>query len=204
MNQNKSTEINELLTALSLAQAELKVAPKDSNNPFFKSQYANLKSVIESSRAALCKHGLSVVQIVTQHTATTPNGLINEGQYLVTVLGHKSGQWIQSCMKITPLKNDPQSLGSYITYLRRYAYAAIVGVYDGFEDDDGNKASHTPEQKTNHNKSANITALRIEEIVKLLDGNVLKYREILAQYNANELAGLKEYEADEVIKNLSK
>lgn len=133
MSDYKSSELNELFSALALAQQEMKVATKDSSNPFFKSKYANLQAIVESARPALCKNGLSVLQYVNQGE----DGL----DYLCTVLGHKSGQYITSRMKIAPAKQDVQSLGSYITYLRRYAYAAITGVYDG-EDDDGNSASH--------------------------------------------------------------
>lgn len=128
----RATQINELASAMSKAQLEIKVALKDSNNPFFKSSYANLQSVIEASRPALCKNGLSVMQQIRPNLAGQ--------ECLVTLLCHSSGQWISSEMKITPAKADIQSLGSYITYLRRYCYASIVGVYDGTEDDDGNHA----------------------------------------------------------------
>jgi len=131
MNEYKSTELNELFASMAKAQADIKVACKDSANPFFKSKYANLQSIIEASRPALCKNGLSVLQQIV----TDGNGQ----DYLVTMLCHSSGQWVSSHMKINPAKTDVQSLGSYITYLRRYAYAALIGVYDG-DDDDGNQA----------------------------------------------------------------
>ncbi len=131
MNDYRSEQLNELFASMSKAQADIRVAVKDSANPFFKSKYANLQAIIEASRPALCKNGLSVLQqIVTDE----------HGQdYLVTMLCHASGQWVSSHMRINPAKTDVQSLGSYITYLRRYAYAALVGVYDG-DDDDGNQA----------------------------------------------------------------
>lgn len=131
----RSAELNELFAALSKAQADIKVAIKESNNPFFKSRYANLQAVIECSRPALCNNGLFVAQPIRPNSAGH--------DCLVTILGHSSGQWISSEMKINPLKTDIQSLGSYITYLRRYCYASIVGVYDGTEDDDGNTTLET-------------------------------------------------------------
>src|SRR6267142_4549186 len=131
MNEQRSPDLNELFKALSMAQAEINVALKSSMNSFLKNSYANLQSIIESSRPALCRHGLSVIQQMVSENGT---------DYLVTILGHSSGQWISSRMKMVPLKSDLQSLGSCITYLRRYMYAALVGVYDG-EDDDGNHAS---------------------------------------------------------------
>lgn len=136
MSYHKSTELNEIFSALSQAQGEIRVAIKDSANPFFKSKYANLQSVVESARPSLAKYGLSVTQFVDQDDTGH--------ECLYTMLGHKSGQWILSRMRINPVKQDPQSLGSCITYLRRYMYASITGVYDGFEDDDGNSASAEP------------------------------------------------------------
>ncbi len=152
--QYRSPELNELFSALAKAQADIKVALKDSNNPFFKSRYANLQAVIECSRPALCNNGLFVTQPIR------PN---STGQdCLVTILGHSSGQWISSEMKITPLKTDIQSLGSYITYLRRYCYASIVGVYDGMEDDDGN-ADALPIKTTTPNYKISTEQLQMIE-----------------------------------------
>ncbi len=131
MNNYRSPELNELFASMSKAQTDIRVAVKDSANPFFKSKYANLQAIIEASRPALCKNGLSVLQQII----TDENGQ----DYLATMLCHASGQWVSSHMRINPAKTDVQSLGSYITYLRRYAYAALVGVYDG-DDDDGNQA----------------------------------------------------------------
>lgn len=126
----KSEQINELASALNKAQAELQSAKKDANNPFFKSKYADLTSVWEAARPVLAKNGLSVAQTV---------GLTG----LTTILMHSSGQYIEDTMPIVVAKqNDPQALGSAITYARRYALAAIVGVVA--DDDDGNAAAAKP------------------------------------------------------------
>lgn len=138
MNEYKSIELNEIFSALCKAQSKIKVASKDSSNPFFKSKYANLQAVIEASRPALCDNGLSVTQQLISE---------NDRKYIITTLGHASGQWISSKVMLTPAKEDIQSLGSYITYMRRYSYAALIGVYDGEEDDDGNTAVYEPEPK---------------------------------------------------------
>jgi hypothetical protein len=126
----KSTEGNELYSALAKAQGEIKLAQRDSENPYFKSKYANLGSVIEASRPALAKNGLCVFhrQVLTE-----------EGQsILICVLAHSSGQYVESRFRVVPAKNDIQSLGSYMTYLRRYSYVAICGLAD--TDDDGEAA----------------------------------------------------------------
>lgn len=127
-----STEINELAEALSKAQAEMSGAKKDSENPFFKSKYADLAAVIEAARKPLSENGLSVVQT----TAGNEDGID-----LITTLMHKSGQWIQGRLFMKPTKTDPQGYGSAMTYARRYAYAAIVGLAQ--VDDDGNAASES-------------------------------------------------------------
>lgn len=126
----QSENIAELALALSKAQAVIGGAKKDSKNPFFKSDYADLESVWMACRKELTDNGLSVIQTME------PNP---EGVTVVTTLAHSSGQWMRGRLNLHPTKNDPQGIGSAITYGRRYALAAIVGVYQ--TDDDGNAAS---------------------------------------------------------------
>src|ERR1700742_2994944 len=117
-NKECSQELGELMGALAKAQGEMEVAGKDSANPFFKSKYADLASIVSASRPYLAKNGLSVMQKIELDG--------EDRRILVTILGHSSGQFITSRMIINPLKEDIQSLGSAITYLRRYAYASLV------------------------------------------------------------------------------
>lgn len=128
----RSDHINELASALSKVQAEMKPAPKNAINPFFKSSYANMASVHETTRPLLSKNGLCIMQ--TMDEGVEPNKV-----WLTTTLAHSSGQWISSEIPLNPVKPDPQSLGSYITYMRRYAEMAIIGLASD-EDDDGEKA----------------------------------------------------------------
>lgn len=132
----QSTEISSLLEALAKAQSTMSDAVKDSANPFFKSRYADLTSVWEACRDPLTKNGLSVIQI-TQ--------IVNGATCLVSILGHLSGQWIKSILPIKPAKDDIQSLGSAITYTRRYALSALVGVCPS--DDDGEAAMDRNKKK---------------------------------------------------------
>ena len=126
----KSVEINKLATALSKAQSEMKGAEKKSINPFFNSGYADLHTVIESSFPHLTKHGLSVIQ----------GNESKPGEFFVTtMLLHESGQWIKSKLKMPIEKITAQSIGSTITYGRRYGLSAMVGISQ--YDDDGNIAS---------------------------------------------------------------
>ncbi len=123
----QSAEINELAKALSLAQSEMGTAKKDSTNPFFKSNYADLASTWDACRAALTKNHLAVVQ------TTEGDG---KSVTVITTLMHSSGQWIRGELTMLPVKTDPQGIGSCVKYARRYALSAMVGIADS--DDDGN------------------------------------------------------------------
>ena len=134
----KSDSIDKLAQSLSKAQSEMKGAEKKSTNPFFNSSYADLHTVIESSIPYLTKYGLSVIQG-------------NEGKpgefYVTTMLLHESGQWIKSKLRMPIEKATAQSIGSTITYGRRYGLSAIAGISQ--YDDDGNLASNKKGLTTN-------------------------------------------------------
>jgi hypothetical protein len=126
----QSENIQELITALSKAQGEMQPAIKDSENPYFKSKYADLTSVWEACRPALAKHSLAVIQATC----------VMEGKLmLATTLAHSSGQWMRSYTPILSKDESCQAMGSAITYARRYSLASLVGVCPD-EDDDGNAA----------------------------------------------------------------
>ena len=129
---NKSDSIKELATALAKAQGEIKGAVKDSANPFFKSKYADLSSVVEAIRAAFSKHGLSYIQTVSESE--------KDEVRVETIILHSSGDWISCGILALPVsKADAQGYGSALTYARRYSLSAAVGVAP--EDDDGNAAA---------------------------------------------------------------
>lgn len=130
---NKSETIGKLSEALAKAQAVIEGAKKDSANPYFKSKYADLASVWDACRKPLTDNGLSVIQTGLFDT-TNPDMVIIE-----TTLSHASGEWVSGIMAAKPVKTDPQSIGSCVTYLRRYSLSAIAGVSP--EDDDANTAS---------------------------------------------------------------
>jgi hypothetical protein len=132
-----SESINELATALAKAQAVMAGAKKDSTNPHFKSAYADLASIWDACRKALTDNGLSVAQGV----GSTGDGRVG----VHTMLLHSSGQWMRCDIAMKPTKDDPQGAGSALTYARRYALAAMVGVAP--EDDDGNAASAKTETR---------------------------------------------------------
>ena len=125
-----SEELNKIAPALVKAQSEMGGALKDAKNPFFKSKYSSLTSVWKACKEALHSNGLSVIQ--------SPVSI--EGRIGVsTMLLHSSGQYITDEFTLGVKKqNDPQADGSSISYARRYALAAFVGVCP--VDDDGEKA----------------------------------------------------------------
>jgi hypothetical protein len=128
---SQSDSIKELATALSKVQGELTYAKKDSANPFFKSRYADLESVWDACRSLMATNGLSVIQM--------PGNYFEGRMWLVTRLCHSSGEWIEQEMSVPVQKADAQGAGSALTYMRRYALAAFIGVVQA--DDDGNAAS---------------------------------------------------------------
>lgn len=129
---NKSESIAGLAAALASAQGSMKGAIKDSANPFFKSKYADLASVVEAIRAAFSANGLSYIQTLEPSD--------KDEVRVETTLLHSSGEWISCGILSLPVsKVDAQGYGSALTYARRYSLSAAVGVAP--EDDDGNAAS---------------------------------------------------------------
>jgi len=126
----RSDSINELATALAAAQGAIQNAKKDSENPHFRSKYADLAAIWDACRAALAKHGLSVVQSPRLVSAGEALWLVE----VETVLLHQSGQSISDVLAVPVGAVSPQGVGSAITYARRYALASFVGVAP--EDDD--------------------------------------------------------------------
>lgn len=127
-----SPTIGELAQALAKAQGAMSSAKKTASNPFFKSKYAPLSSIVDAIKAPLSSNGLA-------YTQTTEIG-DDSAVIIETVLLHVSGEWISGKLRMMPAKTDPQGVGSCITYARRYGLQAIVGI-DADNDDDGNAST---------------------------------------------------------------
>lgn len=132
-----SPSLNEFFAALAKATTQFKPVLKQNTNPFFKSKYADLGTVIEATKEALSKNGLALVQFP---------GVDGTAAVITSILGHSSGQYMGCVLKMPVSKGDAQGIGSAITYARRYAYQALVGVA-AEEDDDANSAVTQPFQK---------------------------------------------------------
>ncbi len=128
----QSESIDKIIPAFIAFQSDMPSVPKDGNNPHFKSKYATLGAITEATRPHLAKHGLGFMQWMSNR----------EGyQLIVTRIMHTSGQWMEDEGYIlNPTKNDPQGMGSAVTYARRYTLGASLGIITE-DDDDGNKAS---------------------------------------------------------------
>jgi type II secretory pathway component PulM len=124
----RSEELSELFAALSIAQGQIEDAAKSRKNDFYKSSYADLSSVRAAIRQPLADNGLSI----SQWDSVVPGGV-----EVLTVLGHKSGQWMSGTL-FMPVKHEPHPIGSGISYARRYSLMSIMNL--AADDDDGNAA----------------------------------------------------------------
>ena len=137
-----SESIDELAQALVKAQGQMAGAVKDSSNPYFKSKYADLGSVVKAIKEPFCDNGLSYVQFPFSS---------ERGIGVTTRLMHTSGQWLQQTYTLPMVKHDPQAAGSAITYARRYALQSVAGIPSA--DDDAESAmSHDNNSKSKPTK----------------------------------------------------
>ena len=197
--QYQSESIKELSAALAKAQGGIKHAGKSAENPFFKSKYADLPAVIDAAKSALSANGLSVTQFTD----------IDENQniVLITQLNHSAGEWMRGYYPVKPVKSDPQGLGSALTYARRYAYSAIVGVAATGEDDDGNLASgnHTKQEAKSVFGNAAMRKTFCDNVIKsfescetiaelstIMELNKAKFEEMRASGNEHDELGVEE------------
>ena len=141
-----SESIKHIAEALVSAQKEIKFATKDSTNPHFKSKYANINSVIEAVKAPLNNNNIAILQSLSP---SDDNKL-----HLTTRLLHSSGEWIEDTAVCPIQKQDPQGLGSAISYIRRYSISSLCALYA--DDDDGQSAALNAAdylQRINHSET---------------------------------------------------
>lgn len=123
-----------IATALAAAQIKMGKALKQSDNPHFRSKYADLGNVMDACLPALNEAGIALIQ---------PTGEDDHGRYVETILIHgESGDQLSCRVPLIVAKNDMQGYGSAVTYARRYGLMAMAGIAP--EDDDGNAAAKVP------------------------------------------------------------
>jgi hypothetical protein len=211
----KSDSIKELAVALSKFQGEVKDAPKTKEvksigkGPSYK--HADLAGILEIARPILSKYGLSVIQMP---------GSADNKVTLETLLIHESGEWVCSTMEITidPPElmsgtdsygnkyenrrkgvSHPQEVGKYITYIRRYALAAVLGISQiddeesmiNSKDEASFVKNHSLYNKPQYNSKAlpppSITNFQIEELKGLVGGDVGLSNYIRQKYKIQRL-----------------
>lgn len=165
-NPMQSASIGKLAEALSKAQGQITGALKDSSNPFFKSKYADLASCWDACRKQLADNGLAVLQ-------TTKVG--EHGLVLLTTIVHSSGEWMRGELPVKTKDDGPQAQGSGITYARRYALAAIVGLAQ--IDDDAEAAQGRQADNLKHDPKPPTCFVPNDRVVKEVEG----IRSILAK-----------------------
>ena len=176
----QSETIGKLAEALAKAQGEMRHAVKDTENPFLNKKYADLAAVWEACRQPLASHGLAVAQTVGYTEDGTPT--------VTTILMHTSGEWVSDECAMKPVKNDPQGIGSCITYMRRYSLAAMVGVYQ--DDDDGNAASD-PSGKQKPKKAEEEVKPDVSEWRRELNDRVKTVRQLAGVTTADAMKRIK-------------
>lgn len=133
---NKSENIKNIAKALITFHLKVDKIRKDSTNPFFKSKYASLSTILDAINLPLNESGLSFCQF--------PTG--SDG--LTTILMHgETGEFIEATYEMKPVKDDPQGRGSVLTYQRRYALASVLGLNID-DDDDANAGVKKSEPTT--------------------------------------------------------
>ena len=162
MTIRTSETIINLSKALVETQKELKQPLKDAKNPFFKSEYVPLENVAEAITESATKHGLAF----SQYATTTETGNVLVG----TIVFHESGEFIEfPPLILKPENTKPQSIGSAITYAKRYSLSAVFGITSD-KDDDGNKANGNGEQQKQpqkrNQKQASQNEPNVHEIVE--------------------------------------
>ena len=199
---NKSDSIVEISKALAKFQAQVKQPLKDADNPFFKSKYVPLESVVESISSVAPEHGLSFVQ----WALNDDNGRVG----VATMLMHESGEFIEfDPVFMNAEKNTPQGAGSLITYLKRYSLSAVFGITSD-QDDDANGSSgnyqknNTPKRGTTNNDS--ITQKQVGElktrVMKFAEARNRKPDEVYEVLKITDVTKLSQNQANATIKQL--
>lgn len=151
------------------AKKEIGKISKDSTNPFFKSSYLSLNGLLDAVEEVLTKHNLVLLQP------------LNDGYVSTQIHCIETEQMVNSAIEL-PNIQDPQKLGSAITYYRRYTLQSLLGLQA--EDDDGNSASKqakkaselipTPKRLTTEQVAVISTSTNLESLNTALKTYVLQ------------------------------
>lgn len=189
---NKSDSIKNIAVALAKFQAEVKNPKNTADNPFYNSKYAPLQDVLNAVRPLLSKHGLSIIQ--------NPAG-DGERISIHTMLVHESGEWIEfEPLVLKVEKITPQGAGSAITYGRRYALSAVLGI-SSEDDDDANSLENTGQKSSNK-----LTEKQVKRLYAIANSHghtaADVKKAIMKIYNKTHAEDLTKQEYDELINRI--
>lgn len=192
----KSESIENLAKALSKFQSEVTNPKNTQDNPFYNSKYAPLQDVLNLVRPLLSKYGLSVIQ--------HPSG---DGEHISisTVLLHESGEWIEfDPLVLKAEKVTPQGAGSAITYGRRYALSAVLGIASE-DDDDANAFENNPSKQE---AQRTLTDAQIKRLYAIATSAGITHEQvkkaIKKDYKKDSAKELTKQEYDELCNRLEK
>lgn len=188
-----SETLTNIAPALVKALAKIEGVAKTKANPGFKgSKYATLEAVIEASKEHLTECGLTILQL--------PGALIDGVLTLETVILHESGEFISGCFGIALGKQDPQGVGSAITYARRYALMSALNM--PAVDDDGEAAQgryHEPREQAPPAPNPAVSAA-VAAISMLTTTSALK---AWKEMNAEMISSLSEDDAQAIVRTFN-
>jgi len=161
-----SDTINKLTKALLIFNVKVDTIKKDAKNPFFKSTYASLTNIIDSIKEPMIESGLVLVQFPEGYNDLTTR-----------VIHAESGEWIESSYAMKPTQDNPQGIGSALTYMRRYAIASILNLSID-EDDDANAASQKPMVKEDNKVWLNKGTKQFDAVVERLNNKTTTIDEV--------------------------
>ena len=196
---NKSESIVEISKAMAKFQSEVKQPFKDANNPFFKSKYVPLESVVESITSIAPKHGISFVQ----WASNDDTGRVG----VSTMIMHTSGEYIEfDPVYMNADKNTAQGAGALISYLKRYSLSAVFGITSD-QDDDGNQASgnsYKPKQQQPKAKPEHIKNLK-EKIAQAVEigGDDASEQKVMQWLRISDYDTVTEAQINPMIKRLN-
>ncbi len=188
-----SENTNELFTAFSKFQGELDNSSKSKQGHGY--NYSDLATCINTAKPILASNGLSVTQMM---------GMSEGSQTIITMLAHSSGQWMRSetimpnaTLQGSAGKNPVQVLGSAITYMRRYCYAAITGMAQ--EDDDGAANTRQQSKSGNQSNTKQVDQAKLKTLQQLIESKGYTVQQVCETWG---IQSLTETNLDQAIKKV--
>ena len=192
----KSTEIKSISAAMIKVQSEIKGMTPDAKNPFFKSNYITLDGILEYIRPILSKNEIWLIQ---EAKGLDTNVAVSTGLY------HSSGEFIETeSLEMIPVKNDPQVLGSLITYLKRYQLSALLGISSEVDDDANKATGNKPKQTDSYTSNKDTDTVTTQMLIDMATTKGFNEEQICKKYNTKEAKFIKKEDKKAAYENFKK